>query len=720
MEKKIKIKIEGMHCASCALNISKNLNKKSGIINSDINFAAGFARIKFDNSKIKLEEIEKAIVDTGYKVVKKDEVGVTKKEEKSLKIKVIFSIIFTIPIFVRMFWPWEVRGEFLGVSFTNWIQHSLAFVVVFVFGWRFHFNFFKDLIKKQLGMDALISIGTLSAYFYSLWAMFNQGHIYFESAATITTLILLGRFLELKTKNRASNAMRKLMELGAKKAVVVEKGVEIQRKIEDVNVNDILIVRPSEKIPLDGKVQEGSSYVDEAMISGESLPVLKKKGDNVFGATINKDGVLKILVTKKSGETMLANIIEIVESAQEARPPMQKLADKIASIFVPVVIVISFLTFMGWFFYSGVVSVSLINAVAVLIISCPCALGIATPIAVMVGSSVGAQNGILIKSGEIFEKVKNISCVLFDKTGTLTEGKPEIEKIIINKEAGLKEKNMVSIAASVAKNSHHPLSKSIVNYAKTKKIKTMEVDNFKEIAGLGVEAKEKSKKSYILLGNLKILTKNNLDIAWAEEEIKKKENKKGTMLFLAYNNKILGAFLIADKIRKTSQNAIEELKKMGMQVFMISGDNNSNVGTVATTLGIKKYYANVLPQDKQTKVKELQNMGKKVAFVGDGINDAPALVQSDLGITMAAGTDIAKESGDIIITQNDPYNVVEAIILSKKTFKIIKQNLFWAFFYNIIAIPLAVAGVVNPMIGALAMGLSDVFVIGNSLRIYKK
>jgi P-type Cu+ transporter len=721
---KEKIKIEGMHCASCSSIINKNVRKEVGVIEANVNFATSMAVIDFDESRTNLHNIKKIIKDSGYTVVEKSTDDLARKKakngEKFLKIKVIISALLTLPVFLRMFWMWEIPGSVLGVSFTDWAQHDIAFVVVFIFGWQFHTNFLKGLRKKQLGMDALISIGTLSAYFYSLWAMFNGGHIYYESAATITTLILLGRFLELKTKNRASQAMRKLMELGVKKANVLKNDKEEKVDIDDVMIDDIVVVRPGEKIPLDGVVIDGSSYVNEAMLSGESLPVIKEVGNNVFGATINKDGIIKIKITKKSGETMLDSIIETVESAQNAKPPMQRLADKIASIFVPVVIVIALLTFTGWFIATGDFSVALINAVAVLIISCPCALGIATPIAVMVGGSVGASNGILIKNGEIFEKAKNIDYVLFDKTGTLTMGEPEVNEVVLNTSADSSEEKLLKLASSVAKNSNHPLSESVVSHAVSKNIKSCIIDNFKEVSGRGICAFDKDDNKEILLGNLRHMSENNLDVSWAKKMIESKKVTGGTLLFVAYDKEIIGTIIVSDKIRETSKKTIEELKRINIESIMISGDNENNTRIIAQSLGIEKYYADVLPREKQLKVKELQDKGAKVVFVGDGINDAPSLAQADLGIAVASGTDIAKESGGIILTQNNPYKVVEAIKLSRLTFKIIKQNLFWAFFYNILAIPLAVAGIVNPMFGAVAMGFSDVFVIGNSLRIYKK
>lgn len=716
------ITIEGMHCASCASIISKNLKKEDGVLSSEVNFATGKAVVEFDESKIKLDKIKKVVKDSGYGVAEQTgEIDAdAEKEERLLKIKVLLSIILTLPVFVRMFWMWEIPGSFLGVSFTDWVQHDIAFIVVFILGFSFHVNFFKGLFRRQLGMDALISIGTLSAYFYSLWAMFNAGHIYFESAATITTLILLGRLLEMKTKNRASSAMRKLLELGVKRATVLEGVSEVEKQIDKVVVGDVLVVRPGEKIPLDAEVLEGKSMVNEAMLSGESLPVLKTSGSEVYGATINQNGILKIKVTKGSDETMLAKIIETVESAQGAKPPMQRLADKIAAIFVPVVISISFLTFIGWYFATGDFATSLINAVAVLIISCPCALGIATPIAVMVGGSVGARNGILIKNGEVFESARNIDYVLFDKTGTLTRGEPVVESLLVNADCKLDEDVIVLDASSVAANSNHPLSHAVLKYSEKRKQKVLAVSDFSEISGQGVSAVISASTNKIFLGNLELIKNNVSDAIWAEKMLDERNGSSGTVLFVADDKKVFGAFIINDEIRGTSAEAVGYLSELGIKSVMISGDNESNTKIIAEKIGINEYYAGVLPHEKQSKVKQFQQGGKRVVFVGDGINDAPSLVQADLGIAVATGTDIAKESGGIVLMQSDPLKVVEAIQLSRKTFSVIKQNLFWAFFYNILAIPLAAAGFVNPMFGALAMGLSDVFVIGNSLRIYKK
>ncbi len=725
---KINLKITGMHCASCAANITISLKKQAGIISAEVNPATENASIEYDEKKIDIKKIKKAVIDTGYGIKEEGKEEHAHghshgtKEEKKLKIKVIAAIILTIPLLLRMFWAWQVPGKFWGITITDWIQHDLTFIVVFILGWQFHRNAFKALLRKRADMDSLISLGALAAYFYSSYAMFTGGHLYFEGATTITALILLGRYLEFKTKDRASLAMKKLLELGVKKARLIGKhGQEIEKDINEVKVNDVLLVRPSEKIPLDGVVLEGESSVDESMLTGESLPVFKAKDHNVFGATLNQNGILKIKVTKDGEHTALAQIIRTVEEAQSFKAPTQRLADQISAIFVPTVIVIALLTFAGWFLAGGELRDSIIHAVAVLVISCPCALGIATPIAIMVGSSVGARTGILIKNGESFERAKKIDTIVFDKTGTVTLGKPRVEKVLKNKEDYFTGEIILKIAATLAQFSEHPLSRAVMEKAKEKNIKPSKLDNFKEIPGQGISSKSTdTDQANHLIGNRRLLVENNFNLQWVDKVINDYKDSGSTILFVTHDKEVVGALILADEIKASAKEAMSAIKEMNIEPIIISGDNKNVVKAVSEKLGVAKFLAEVMPNDKQAEVKKLQAQGKKVAFAGDGINDAPALVQADLGIAMASGTDIAKESGNIIIMQNEPIKIAEAIALSKKTFDTIKQNLFWAFFYNILAIPLAIAGLVSPMIAALAMSFSDITVIGNSLRIYRK
>lgn len=711
-----------MHCAACSISIIKNLEKENGISRAKVNVATGKAIVSYDEKKINPKIIKNIIIKNGYQV-ENDKKGGTEerqhriaKNQNNLKIKVIISIIFTLPILSRMFWQWETPGQFLGAPTTEWIQQILAFLVVFFLGRQFHKNAFTALKKLRADMDSLISLGTLTAYFYSLWAMFSGQTTYFETAATLTSILLLGRYMEIKTKNRASRAMEKLMQLGVKKAIVIKNGNEIEKNIDDIKINDIVLVKAGEKIALDGIIIEGGSNIDESMLTGESLPVYKKIGNNVFGGTINQNGIIKIRVKKEAQETMLAKIIKTVEETQNFKPPIQKLADKISEIFVPTVILISLLTFAGWYLATQNISIAMINAVTVLIISCPCALGIATPMAVMVGTSVGAKNGILIKDGESFEKAKDINVIMLDKTGTLTEGKPNVKKIIEN---GCSKEKILKIANSLASKSNHPISEAIGLMKESKNISIAELKNFKETPGQGLSAECREHGTKLLLGNIRLLRENKVNIKWANQIINDNAGFGGTVLFASHEKEVIGAFLIADKLKNNSRQLIDKIKQLKIRPILISGDNKYASKNTAKELGIDEYYFEVLPQDKQKKVKKLQNEGKKVVFAGDGINDAPALVQADLGIAVGSSTDIAKESGGIIIIKNDPLKIIEAIELSKKTFSVIKENLFWAFFYNGVAIPLAVFGIVSPMIAAVAMIFSDITVIGNSLRIYK-
>lgn len=709
------IKVGGMHCASCANNIKINLEKLDGVERAEVNFTAGKASIEYDEEKIALDKIKQGIIDTGYRVIDESQEHHHDHsvDEKKLKTRAYLAIALSLPLLLRMVWMWEVPGEALGASATDWVQNILTLVVVFVLGRQFHANALKALKRFQTDMDTLISLGTLSAYFFSTYAMFSGADVYFEGAATITALILLGRLMEQKVKDRASNAMTKLLELGAKTAIVVEKEGEKEKNIDEIKTGELVLVRAGSKVPLDGTVAEGRANLDEAMLTGESLPVFKENGAEVFAGTIVQDGAIQLKVTKAAGSTMLDDIIKTVEEAQSFKAPAQRLADKISSIFVPVVVGVSVLTFAGWFLASGDAGRALVNAVSVLIISCPCALGIATPIAIMVGSSVGAKRGILIKNGESFERAKKIDTIIFDKTGTLTEGKPFVDSIVSTDENEFPQDKIVKVAASLAKLSTHPLSQAVSEYAGKQKIEKTEIDNFMEISGRGLSGTCQKHNASLLLGNASLLANNNI-------EFEPGEYAGASPLYVAHGDQLIGTILIKDKIKASAKHAIEEIKKMDIEPIMVSGDNKATVTQVAEEIGIKKIHAEILPVDKQKITKKIQGEGKQTAFAGDGINDAPALVQSDLGIAMASGTDIAKESGDIIIMQNDPIRIAEAIRLSRLTFKNIKMNLFWAFFYNALAIPLAVAGLVNPMLAAAAMTFSDITVIGNSLRIYRK
>ena len=728
-----------MTCSSCAVSNEKELLRAKGILSASVNFATKKAYVEYDGDILSEEDVRKVVEKNGYGIERenRNSTGQTEHENKiensehkhgNIDIEkkwraFLWSAVLSLPLVLEMFFKIRSGKYFLGIDLTMWVDLILATVVVFWFGSRFHRMAFLQAKKLRANMDTLVSLGTLAAYFFSLWAIFSDREGYLESAALIITLILLGKYFEAKSTGRAGEAMRKLMELGVKKARVVKNGREEEVNIYEVEVGNILVVRPGEKIPLDGIVLEGGSNVDESMLTGESLPVEKKKYSSVFGATVNQDGVLKIKVTEVGERTVLAQIVRTVEEAQGSKAPIQKLADKISGIFVPVIILIALATFLGWHFSGHALSAALINAVSVLVIACPCALGLATPTAIMVGTGRGAKSGILFKSGESFERAKDISMVVFDKTGTLTKGKPEVISNILRRGgpiSKISEEKLFKIAGSIAKHSEHPLSKAIADYVRENNIETVEVENIKEERGKGIFAKCKEHQTSLFLGNIKLLEDNKIDIAWAREILDSNEYGSGTRLFVAHGSEVVGAIIVADEIRDEAKGVIQDLKNMGLKIAMISGDNQKTAEAVAEQLGIEKVLAEVLPSEKAAEIKKLQKHGEKIIFVGDGINDAPSLVQADLGIAMGSAQDIAKEAGQIILIQNNLQKVVEGILVSRLTFKTIRQNLLWAFGYNVIAIPLAMSGLLNPVIAAAAMAFSSVSVVANSLRIYRK
>ncbi|HTX87262.1 MAG TPA: cation-translocating P-type ATPase, partial [Candidatus Nanoarchaeia archaeon] len=674
---KISLNIGGMDCSSCAMNISRNLKKQVGVISADVNYANGKAYVEYDEAKIDLKKIKETIVKTGYRVLEDGMSGHNHPQtlpsegggNNWQRNKTILAIIFAIPLLLRMVWMWAIPGSDFNISNTDWLQIILAACVVFIFGWQFHASAGKQIIRGQFNMDSLISLGTLTAFFYSLWAVFAHRPTYFEAAATIAALILLGKYLEAKTQGHASDAMKKLMELGVKKAMIVdEQGKQVEKNIEEVRVGEIALIKPGEKIPLDGIIVEGQSDIDESMLTGEGLPIAKQTGENVFGGTINKDGQLKIKITQTGANTVLAKIIKTVEEAQSFKAPVQKLADTISGIFVPSVIGIAILTFIGWFLFKHDFTVAIINAVTVLIIACPCALGLATPIAVMVGTSVGAKKGILIKNGESFEKAKKIDTVVFDKTGTLTLGQPKLYEVIPAENYSTDE--VLKIAANLATGSTHPLSRAIAIYASGDKkfceLNRVDADEFPlraggelpalkkmpndaeclpgdllsetvnintprpaaaavhpsqegtfsansdtaiaEYPGRGLSGDYDGEKYF--LGNQRLLAENKIETSWAEKTEKEKAEEGGSLLFLAKADKVIGAFLLRDELKKTAEEAIWNLKKMGIGSIIISGDREAAVHFTASLLAVDNFFAEVLPADKQKKIKELQAGGK--------------------------------------------------------------------------------------------------------------
>jgi len=714
--KREELAVEGMHCASCSALISKKLDKAEGIKSNNVNFAAGKAFVEFDEGKISLEAIIEVINKAGYKAKKGFDLEREKKmrehEISSLKKTLLFSIILTLPVFILGMFVMEF-------PFRIWIMFLLATPVQFIAGRRFYQGAWSALKNKTASMDTLIALGTSAAYFYSLAALPGfVGEQYFETAAMLITLVLLGKFLEANAKGRTSEAIRKLMNLSPKKALVERNGKEIVIDAKDIAEKDVIIVKPGESIPTDGVIVSGSSAVDESMLTGESIAVEKKKADKVFAGTLNKQGSFKFTATKIGGKTMLAQIIKLVEEAQGSKAEIQRFADKVSAVFVPVIVVIAIVAFAAWFLLLGqAFSFSMVIAVSVLVIACPCALGLATPTAIMVGTGKGAENGILIKNAEALELSHKINAVVFDKTGTLTEGKPKLTDVISTSST---EKEIVAIAASLEKSSEHPLAEAILEGAKKRKIALRKVDLFNSIPGKGIKGKVNGKEYFlgsVSFAKEKIKLENLSEISGLEKQGK-------TVMILFSGKKILGGIAVADTIKASSAEAIERVKKMGIEPWMITGDNKRTAKAIAEQLGIENVFAEVMPGDKSEYVKKLQSQGKIVAMVGDGVNDAPALAQADIGIAMSQGSDVAMEAGSIVLMKNDPVDVARAIVLGRKTMGKIRQNFFWALIYNTLGIPIA-AGLLyfpfgillSPMIAGAAMAFSSVSVVTNSLLL---
>ena len=720
--------IKGMHCASCAVRNERSLQKLDGVKTANVNYAMRTASVEYDENKISEHDLHQAVVKTGYKVQEMEDTiqgmdymshsasADSLQEQKEAKIKAVVALVFAVPALILAMFSIEFGVKIAQYDLSVIIQAILSTFVILVMGWEFHKGMIMTAKHFSANMDTLISIGTLAALIFSFWAMMQgKTEFYFETGAVITALILLGRYFEARSRGQASQAIEKLLELGAKTARVVRGKKEIDIPIEQVVVGDIIIVRPGEKIPVDGKVVHGESSIDESMLTGESMPVGKKKNDDVFGATINISGAFEMRATKVGKDTVLAQIVKVVQEAQTKKAPIQRLADKVSGIFVPIVIVIALVTGGSWYFITGDIEQSFVPAVAVLVIACPCALGLATPTAIMVGTGIGAKKGILIKNGEALERSRKIDTVVFDKTGTLTEGKPKVTDIIALKG---KESDVLKIAASVEKLSEHPLAQAVVQEAHAKKITLRKVTGFKAVTGKGVSAKLGT--AVIRIGNLRMMKEHGISISSAQEAVGELEAQAKTVIAVAKNKQIIGILAIADALKSDAKEAVEKLRAIGVETWMITGDNKKTAHAIASQVGITAVMAEVLPQDKSAKVEELQKQGKSVAFVGDGINDAPALVQADVGIAMGTGTDIAIESGSIVLVKGSPLKVVEALGLARLTLKTIKQNLFWAFFYNLAALPLAAFGLLSPMIAAGAMAFSSVSVVGNSLRIKRK
>jgi Cu+-exporting ATPase len=739
LEKRI-LKISGMHCASCAALIENSLKKESGVKTANVNFASEKLYLEYDPAETDLNKIEKTMEGLGYKISEEKNNGDDKnghhdhhkiekeKEIKRLKGRFMIALIFSSPII------YMAMGEMLGLPipkfFENYetpIQFILATVVITA-GFNIWKSGLNGLKRLHPNMDSLILVGTATAYFYSVIVSFlsffklnTEVVLYYESAVLILVFISLGKYLEAVTKGKTSEAIKKLMGLQPKEALVLKDGKEIKVLISEVKEGDIILVKPGEKIPVDGIVVDGYSGVDEKAITGESIPVEKKIGDEVIGATINKTGVLKFRATRVGEGTMLAQIIKIVENAMGSKAPIQLLADRVSFYFVPVVFLIAILALVVWLVLGQSLVFSLTIFVAVLVIACPCALGLATPTAVMMGTGLAAQNGILIKNGDALEVAKKLNIIIFDKTGTLTKGEPIVTDVVKIKNE-VNERQILQLAASVEKNSEHPLAQAIVQRASEEKTELLEVQNFQAVPGKGVQAKFQDKMIY--LGTRKLLADNQINYQFVENEIAELENQGKTAMILAAGKDILGIIAVADTLKEYSKEAVQMLHKLGKKVGIITGDNKRVGEAIAKQLGIDRVLAETLPQEKSAEIKKLQDEGNIVAMVGDGINDAPALAQADLGIALGSGTDVAMETGEIVLIKDDLRDVVKAIGLSGYTLRKIKQNLFWAFFYNVVGIPVA-AGVLYPVTGwllspsiaAAAMAFSSVSVVLNALSM---
>lgn len=709
--------VEGMTCAACSTRVEKVLNKLEGVVKATVNLSTNKAIIEYPSGVIDEDVLIKTVEKAGYKAeieVERDldrEKEMREKEIKSLKTSFIISAILSLPLFSAMFF--HMAG--IHTILTNgWFQLILATPVQFFIGYRFYKGAYNSLRGGGANMDVLVSMGTSAAYFYSIYNLIIGVHeYYFEASAVIITLILLGKTFEAVAKGKTSEAIKKLMGLQPKTARIIKDGVEMALPIEKVEIGDVIVVRPGERIPVDGIIVEGNSAVDESMITGESMPIDKTVDDEVIGATINKFGTFKFRATKIGKDTVLSQIIKLVEDAQGSKAPVQRLADKISGIFVPVVVVVALITFLGFYFIGGNFNTGLINAVAVLVIACPCALGLATPTAIMVGTGKGAENGILIKSGEHLERAHKMDTIVFDKTGTITKGEPEVTDIISFNDIDKDE--ILRIAASVEKTSEHPLGQSIVKKGEEELLRLSEPEKFMAIPGKGLKATFEGKE--VLVGNRKLMADNNISITNGEEVLLRLEEEGKTAMLLSLDNKLSGIIAVADQIKETSKKAIEELKSMGLDVYMITGDNERTAKAIAKEVGITNILAEVLPENKAEVVEEIKSRGKHVGMVGDGINDAPALAAADVGFAIGTGTDVAMEAADITLMRGDLSGVVTAIRLSHRTMKTIKQNLFWAFFYNSIGIPFAALGFLDPMIAGAAMAFSSVSVVTNSLRL---
>ena len=719
-----KIDINGMSCAACSSRIEKALNTYAGVVSASVNLATAKATVEYDRTAVNLMDILEKIESLGYQATETVKTSVDEekirrqKENRKLKVELAASIILSFPLLLGMILM--LLKIDIPLLHNAYFQMMIATPVQFLIGFKFYRNAYHAIRSKSANMDVLIVLGTSAAYFYSVYNIFFQSvsagmmkDLYFESSAVIITLILLGKYLESVSKGKTSEAIKKLVGMQAKTARVIIDGTEKDIPIEQVQAGDMISVRPGEKIPVDGQIIAGFSTIDESMLTGESIPVEKRPGDLVVGASINKNGAFKFRATKVGRDTVLAQIIQLVEDAQGSKAPIQKIADTVSGIFVPVVVVIAMISYLAWLLISGDSTMAFNSLVAVLVIACPCALGLATPTAIMVGTGKGAENGILIKGGEHLERSYKIDTVVLDKTGTITKGRPEVTDII--QTGDIESGDILRLAAIAEKNSEHPLAASIYEMGSREFGSIPDAERFEAIPGSGVIATVENKQ--VLIGTRKLMTEKKIGISAVDKIVEELENEGKTAMLMAVNNQIQAIIAVSDTLKESSKDAIAELKSLGIDVFMITGDNQRTAQAIAKQVGITNVIAEVLPENKAEEVSRLKASGKVVAMAGDGINDAPALATADIGMAMGTGTDVAMEAADITLMSGDLRAIPASIRLSKRTMGKIKQNLFWAFFYNIIGIPFAAFGLLNPVIAGAAMAFSSVSVVANSLSL---
>ncbi len=720
----VELKITGMSCAACSARIEKALLKMPAVANAVVNLAAEKAVVEYNSADLSIAEIQDRVEKLGFEAHNIENRRDADREKtareadiRGQRLRLLLSALLSLPLLLAMLLHSLGVMTSVGNFFMDaTVQLVLATPVQFIAGWPFYRGAYTALSNRSANMDVLVAMGTSAAYFFSIANMLTgDPHLYFETSAILITLIIFGKFLEARAKGRTSEAIKALMGLQPKTARVIRDGIELELPIDDVVLNDVIVVRPGEKVPVDGTILEGTSTLDESMLTGESIPVDKQPGDPVVGATINKLGAFKFMATKVGKDTALAQIVRIVEAAQGSKAPIQRFADIVSGYFVPAVVSLAAITFVIWYFLldPGNFSRALVNFTAVMVIACPCALGLATPTSIMVGTGKGAEQGILIKSAEHLENAYRLNTVVLDKTGTITKGKPEVTDIVPLAELSADE--ILRIAASVERNSEHPLAQAIVKHGQEQALTLTEPVSFLAVPGQGIKAEFETRQ--VLVGTRRLMRDSGIEIETFVSAVEMLEQQGKTVMFLAVGAALVGLVAVADTVKENSAQAVERLQAMGIEVWMITGDNQRAAQAIASSIGISNVMAEVMPEHKAEKVAALKQTGKIVAMVGDGINDAPALASADVGFAIGTGTDVAIEAADITLMRGDLNGVVAAIQLSRATMRNIKQNLFWALFYNSVGIPVAAAGYLSPVLAGAAMAFSSVSVVLNALRL---